>query len=221
MNFEDATRQNVRMKMALCGQSGTGKTYGSLLIAKGLVKDMSKVGVIQTEKGRAECYLKAFPGFKVLNLEPDFTPEKFIEAICIGEKKDLKVLIIDSLSDEWRGTGGIYPQYEKMKATAKHPATVWAKLTPRHDALFNKILESQCHILTTVKKYIKLDMRNNTSALVNMERPNTEYQWIVQLDLDKGNTATVVKDNTSLFQGKGKFKITEDVGGAIRDWCLN
>lgn len=100
MSFEVASRSNIRMKMALCGQAGSGKTLGALMIAQGLIKDMSKVGFIQTETGRAECYLKDFPGFLVSNLSAPYTPERFIEAIEEAEKVGLKVLVIDSLSDE-------------------------------------------------------------------------------------------------------------------------
>ena len=228
MGFEEATRKNIRMKAALCGQAGSGKTYGSLMIAKGLIKDMSAVGVIQTETGRAECYLGTFPGFKVLNLQPPYSPERFIEAIEEGEKAGLKCLIIDSLSDEWVGTGGILADFDKMASMAKNSFTCWKKLTPRHDALFSKILSSPLHIFATIRKKTDVVLQKNDRGklepkkvgLKDLQRDDGEYKWMIQLDLDQQNLARAVKDNTSLFQGK-EFKITEETGTAIRDWCLS
>ena len=78
MEFKEANRSDIRMKMALAGKSGAGKTLSALLIALGIVKDATKIGVGQTESGRAQCYLNKIGKFKVLEIEPPFSPEKFI-----------------------------------------------------------------------------------------------------------------------------------------------
>lgn len=228
MSFEEASRKNIRMKMALCGKAGSGKTYGALMIAKGLVNDMTAVGVIQTESGRAECYLKEFPGFKVSSLKPPFSPEAFVKAITEAETIGLKVLIIDSISDEWTGTGGILADFDKAKAVAKSSYTCWAKLTPRHDALFAKILNSPIHILSTIRKKTDIILEKDSKGklvprkvgLKDIQRDDGEYKWMLQLDLNNENMACAVKDNTSLFQGQ-EFKISTETGAKIRDWCLN
>lgn len=229
MEFKDAKRSDIRMKMALAGKSGAGKTYGALLIAKGLVQDMSKVGVAQTEAGRAQCYLDKVPGFKVLEVQPPFSPERFIEVIEFAEKAGLKCLIIDSISDEWAGIGGALDIHSDISDVTRNSFTGWKKVTPRHDAVFNKILSSNIHIICTVRKKVDYIMETKDGKQVpkrvgvkDIAREDTEYKWILQLDLDQeGNLAVAGKDNTSLFQGKSAFKITEQTGAAIRAWCLN
>lgn len=231
MQFQEASRKNVRLKAALAGKSGAGKTWGSLTLAKGLMGGkLEHVGVLQTEPGRAEAYLKDFPGFKVLNLEPPFSPDRFVEAIEAAQKAGLKVLIIDSLSDEWAGPGGCLQMKDEASAMMKNSYTAWNKVTPKHDRLFQTIVSSPLHIICTMKKKTQYVLEKNSKGkevpkrvgLKDIQRDDSEYRWLLQLDLEnEGHLATVVKDNTGLFDGKEPFLITEDAGGAIRDWCLS
>jgi len=230
MEFKEAKKSDVRMKMALAGKSGSGKTFGALLIAKGIVSDMSSVGVAQTESGRAQCYLDKIGKFKVMELEPPYSPAKFIEVIDIAEKSGIKCLIIDSISDEWAGTGGALDVHTSVSEVTKNSYTAWKKVTPQHDAVFNKILQSPIHIICTVRKKTDYILETSSSGkqvpkkvgLKDIQRDDTEYKWILQLDLDQdGNLAKASKDNTGLFQDKPAFKINEQTGAAIRNWCLN
>lgn len=229
-DFKEAIRSDIRMKMALAGKSGAGKTKGALYIAKGLVRDMTKVGVAQTESGRAQCYLSEFPGFKVLEMKPPFTPEVFIHAITRAEAAGLKCLILDSASDEWAGLGGTLDIHSDAADVVKNSFTAWKKVSPRHESFFNKILQSNIHIICTIKKktdYI-LEKDEKTGKQVpkrvgvkDIAREDSEYRWIIQLDIDQeGNLAKASKDNTGLFQGKPPFTITEQTGAMIRNWCL-
>ena len=51
MQLRKTERKQAKIKMALQGSAGSGKTYSSLLLAKGLVKDFSKVAIIDSENG--------------------------------------------------------------------------------------------------------------------------------------------------------------------------
>lgn len=233
MSFKDAQRSDIRMKMALGGKSGAGKTVGALLIAKGIVQDATKIGVAQTEAGRAQCYLNLIGQFKVKEMSPPFSPDSFIKVIEEAEGMGLKALVIDSISDEWAGAGGALDLHSAASDVVKNSYAAWKKITPQHDAVFNKILQSPIHIICTVKKkteYILETVEKNGKTMQvpkrvgtkDVQREDLEYKWIVQLDLDQdGNLAVATKDNTSLFQGKPPFKITEQTGIMIRNWCLN
>lgn len=227
MEFKEASRRDVRMKMALAGKSGAGKTLSSLLIAKGLVSDVANIGVLQTEAGRAQCYLDKIGPFKVLEMEPPFSPSKYVEAIAAAESAGIKCLVIDSISDEWAGIGGALDIHSKAAETA-NSFSAWRKVTPQHEAVFNKILSSPIHIICTVKKKTDYIMEEKNGKQVpkkvglgDIQREGTEYRWMLQFDLDaEGNMAVASKDNTDLFMNKPAFRIGPETGKMIRDWCL-
>jgi len=229
MEFKEAKHSDVRIKMALAGSSGGGKTLSSLLIAKGLISDIKLVGVAQTEAGRAQCYMDKIGPFKVLEIAPPFTPGKFVEVIEAAEKAGLKCLILDSISDEWSGIGGALDIHSAASEVTKNSFTAWKKVTPMHEGLFNKILSSPLHIICTVKKKTDYVMETNDRGkqvpkrvgVKDVAREGTEYRWMLQFDVDPyGNAATCVKDNLDLFMNKAPFVITEATGKAIRDWCI-
>ena len=57
MQLRPTERKKAKIKMALQGSAGSGKTYSSLLLAKGLTNNnLSKVAVIDTENGSADLY---------------------------------------------------------------------------------------------------------------------------------------------------------------------
>lgn len=229
MEFKEASRKDVRIKMALAGKAGAGKTLSSLLLAKGLVSDIATIGVAQTEAGRAQCYLDQIGPFKVLEVSPPFAPGKFVEVIDAAEKAGIKCLIIDSISDEWAGIGGALDVHSGIADTTKNSFTAWKKVTPQHEAVFNKILSSPIHIICTMKKKTEYVMEAGANGkqqpkkigVADIQRDGTEYRWMLQLDLDQdGNMALTSKDNTGLFQGQPAFRISEETGKKIRQWCL-
>lgn len=54
--FSKAARNRCKIKMALQGASGSGKTYSALLMAYGLTGDWNKVAVLDSENGSAQLY---------------------------------------------------------------------------------------------------------------------------------------------------------------------
>ena len=71
-----------------------------------------------------------------------YTPEMFIQAIDTAVHEGFKCIIIDSLSHEWFGTGGILDIHSSMVGNS---FANWSKLTPRHNALINTIVKASCH----------------------------------------------------------------------------
>ena len=113
MQLQLANRQKVKIKMALQGPSGSGKTFGALLLGFGLCGDWGKIAVIDSENRSSELYAH-LGRFNVVSIEAPFTPEKYIEAIQICEKASMEVIIIDSISHEWEGIGGILEIHGNM-----------------------------------------------------------------------------------------------------------
>lgn len=94
--FKKATKSQIKIRLALSGASGAGKTFSALSIASYLGKS---IAVIDTEHGSASRYADKF-SFDVCELE-NHHPFKYIEAIETAEQAGYEVIIIDSLSHAW------------------------------------------------------------------------------------------------------------------------
>jgi hypothetical protein len=208
------------------GVSGSGKTYSSLLLAKGICGDWSKVALIDSENGRGELY-SDLGDYSVVTLAPPFTPEKYIEAIDACEKAGMEVIIIDSTSHEWDGEGGCLELNEKL-AGAKYKGNTWAawnETTPRHRRFIDKIISSSAHIIATMRSKADTiqteDKKIKKVGLKEIQREGFEYEMTLSFNIEReGNYAVAGKDNTHLFDSRDPFKITEADGTIIRDWNM-
>ena len=222
MNITKAQRKNARMKLALQGPSGSGKTYSSLLLAKGLTEEWNNICVIDTENHSADLY-SHLGDYNVLTLGKPFNPEAYIQAIELCEKSGIKVIIIDSLSHEWEGEGGILDIHSNMVGNS---FTNWSKVTPRHNALVQRILQSSCHVIATLRTkqdYVLSDkngkMVPEKVGLKSVTKDGMDYEFTVVLDLDIQHMSTCSKDRTGLFSTSLPFRITSHTGESIALWC--
>jgi hypothetical protein len=222
MHLHIANRERVKIKMALQGTAGSGKTMGALLIAFGLCGDWSKVAVIDTENHSSELYAD-LGGFNVLHLGAPFTPEKYIEAIDVCIKAKIEVIIIDSLSMEWEGQGGILEIHGNMTGNSY---TNWNKLTPRHNAFVQKMLQCPAHVIGTIRAkqdYVLTDKNGKQVpekvGLKGITRDGLDYEFTLVFEIDIKQNAVATKDRTSLFMRKPEFMISIETGIKIRDWC--
>jgi len=220
--FKKAEKSNCKIKMALQGSSGSGKSYSALLIAYGLTNDWSKVAVIDTENGSAHLY-SDLGNYSVLNLSAPYTPEAYSEAIDAAVKNGFECLIIDSLSHEWNGSGGILDIHSNIPGNS---FTAWAKVTPRHTAFVQKILESNIHIIGTMRSktdYVLSEkdgkMRPEKIGLKAVQREDAEYEFTLVFEINQKHFATVSKDRTGLFKNKPELVLTAEVGKTIAAWC--
>ena len=97
MQLRQSSRTQAKIKLALQGCSGSGKTMSALLLAYGITNNWGKIAVIDTEFSSADLYAH-LGSYNVLSLDEPFTPEKYIEAISVCEKAGMEVIIIDSIS---------------------------------------------------------------------------------------------------------------------------
>ncbi|MEG4669489.1 ATP-binding protein, partial [Enterobacter cloacae] len=188
MKFEKAMRKKAKLRLALTGPSGSGKTYSALLVAKGIG---GKIAFIDTEKGSASLYSDVAE-FDVLELDPPFSPERFIEAIKSAEDAGYDSLVIDSITHEWGGVGGCLELVDTI-AKAKYRGnswSAWSEINPRHRLFLDAILRSPMHIIATMrsktetaqveengrKKVAKLGMKSE-------QRDGVEYEFTTVLDI--------------------------------------
>ena len=104
MQFNKAVRKQKKLKLGIAAPSGFGKTYSALLLAKGLVGDLNKVVVLDSENDSASLYAD-LGEYSTGALKPPFTPESYIKGIQAAVEAGFECIIIDSISHEWNGSG--------------------------------------------------------------------------------------------------------------------
>lgn len=225
LTLRKATREKTKMRVALAGPSGSGKTYSALLLASGMA-DWDKIALIDTENGSGDLYAH-LGGYSVITLTAPFTPERYVEAIDACEKAGMEVIIIDSMSHEWEGKGGILETHDSMTGNSY---TNWALITPRHNAFINKILQSSCHVIATLRAkqdYVLVEKKGKqVPEKVGMKaitREGVDYEFTLVFDLNINHLATASKDRTGIFMSAAKDvvvpeKISRDTGVKLLDW---
>ncbi|ANF49950.1 AAA family ATPase [Chryseobacterium glaciei] len=223
MQLKQSQRQQVKLRLGLSGASGFGKTKSALLLAYGMTQDWNKIAVIDTENSSASLY-SDLGNYNVLDLKAPYSPERYIQAIELCEKSEIEVIIIDSASHEWNGTGGCLDIHEKLGGRFQD----WANVTPRHQAFINKILQSTCHVITTTRRKMdySLDIGSNGKTQVvkhgtkEITRDGFEYELTINFELvNENHLAKASKDRTGLFMNKPEFVITSATGQLILEWC--
>lgn len=220
MKLRQSERRKAKIKMALQGSAGSGKTYSSLLLAQGLTNgNFSKVAIIDAENGSADLYAH-LGNYNVLSLQPPYTPENYIKAIDICEQAGMEVIIIDSISHAW---DELLDFHSKL---AGNSFTNWAKVTPRQKAFTDKILQCNAHVIATMrtKQDYVLNQKDGKYipekvGLKAVQRDGLDYEFTLVFDVDIKHFAVSSKDRTGLFMGKPEFIINSGTGKRILEWC--
>ena len=219
MNLRQSSRREAKIKLALQGPAGSGKTYSSLLVAYGITSSWSKIAIIDTEHGSADLYAH-LGNYNVLSLDEPYNPEKYVEAISMCESAGMEVIILDSISHCWDYLLDFHANLQGNSFAN------WAKVTPRQNSFIQKILNSSAHIICTMrsKQDYVLNEKNGKFipekvGLKAVQRDNVDYEFTIVLDLNMKNHAKASKDRTGLFVNEPEFTITPETGKQILQWC--
>ncbi len=218
--FKKAKRSKSYLKIGCAGVSGSGKTYGALLIAKGLVSDMSKVCVIDTENGSANLY-DQLGEYSVVDFAPPFHPERYTRIIGLAVEAGFECIIVDSTSHEWDGEGGCLDLQTKFGGRFQD----WAKVTPLHKKFIDSILQARAHVICCTRKKQEYAVDNSSGktrvqklGTKDVQRDGFEYELTVAFEITTDHVATSTKDRTGLFPNTQPFTITEETGLKLKEW---
>ena len=220
MEIRKSERKQAKIKLALQGSAGSGKTYSSLLLAKGLTGgDFTKIAIIDTENKSADLYAH-LGDYNVVSMDAPYSPERYIEAIELCERAGMEVILLDSISHCW---DFLLEVHSNMPGNS---FANWAKITPRQNTFINKILSSDAHIIATmrVKQDYVLNQKNGKMVpekvgLKAIQRNDLDYEFTIVFDIDTAHSAKATKDRTGLFVNSPEFKISPSTGKKIKAWC--
>lgn len=213
MLFEKAIKQEAKLRLALAGPAGSGKTYTGLTIAQGLANG-GKIAVVDTEHGSASKYADRF-AFDVMEMFPPFHPDRFVEAIHEAQQAGYSVILLDSLSHEWNGTGGILEVIDGIAArsNSKNTFAAWKQGTPLQNKLVDTIIGCDVHVIATMRTkqeyVVEADERGKMApkkiGLAPVQREGFEYEFDVVMNMDNDNQGVIVKTRCPSLAG-GVFK---------------
>ncbi len=220
MGFQKAKREQVWLKVLLSGASGCGKSYSALKLATGIAKKCnSEIAYIGTEGSRNKYYANEF-NYDLLELEEPFECEKYMAAIDEAVEAGYKVLIIDSMSHEWKWLNDVH---DKMPGNS---FTNWGKLKPRHHKFIDKILNSPIHVIATARGKDDWVLEDKGGKQVpkkvgmgQQQDKDISYEYTVSLMISQDtHVASADKDNTHLFDGRYEV-LTEKDGERLYEWA--
>lgn len=228
--IKKAVRKAIPAIICLYGKSGGGKTYSALKLAQGLIgKD--RICLIDTENGRASHYADEFD-FDVIDLEPPFSPARYIQAIKTAQDSGYKAIVIDSISHEWEGIGGCLEIAEEVgdklakKGLSDKGLNIWAKPKGEHRKMMNMLLQSKSHIIfcARAKDNLKQVKVNGKAEIVNyglkpIQEANFPFEMLITLKMENKGKVIIEKCIKGLEESlKIDGFINEKHGKIIADW---
>ena len=201
--FQKASKSSRKLRCALAGQSGSGKTLTALKIGRYLGGPNARMCLIDSEHRTSDLYgmlpketverpEEGKLDFDMLDLttfmadkypENPFAPEKYMAALDAAEAAGYDVVIVDSLSHAWAGQGGLLDEVSDIaKATRQKRFYAWREGIEIQTRLINRILSFRnAHIICTMR---------------------TKIEYAMQSD-DRGAVKSISRVGTVPVQGKG------------------
>lgn len=217
-NFKKATKKQAKLRLALFGVSGSGKTYSALRLAKGLG---GSIAVIDTENHTACKYSDRFD-FDVCECE-----KASINNIVnlLNEASEYDVLIIDSLTHAWDELLDEVNRIAKTKFGG-NSWSAWSEGTPKQRAFIKALLDFKGHLIVTMRSETSWEVTENDKGKKVPVRIGTapkqgksiEYEFDMLMQLSQDHSALVLKDRTGKYQDECIDLIDEELGKQLGEW---
>ncbi|MBF7147068.1 AAA family ATPase [Bacillus toyonensis] len=234
----EAKREKIKAVIGFIGCSGSGKTGSALITAFGMMQEAypnlsaeelwKKIGVIDTEHERSKLHVGLVYGevrignFLHIDFNAPYTTERYNQAVQVMKQAGAEVLIIDSLSHNWQGEGGIVETHGQMSGNSFQN---WGKLSSETNNLIKTLTQNNVHILATLRtktEYVVEPDGNGKMAprkvgTKPVQKEEMEYEFMLNFVIDIDHVAGTSKDNTQMFEGHPQ-KITAEIGRKLYQW---
>ncbi len=175
LQIKRAVRTTVRPLVCIYGESGTGKTYSALLLARGFVGPTGQIILGDTESGRGSLYADVIPGsYDTVDLQPPFSPVRLIEFIELVEKH-ASIGIVDSGSHFWEGPGGVCDMADQIEQRSGKPGLhCWREPKTQHQMMIGRFLRSSIPWIICLRakhksRQVKNPLKGNKTEIVKDE----------------------------------------------------
>lgn len=164
-SFDDkpAVREQTPLLVGLMGPSGGGKTFSALRLATGIQRVVGgDIGFVDTEARRALHYADQFK-FRHLDFRAPFGPLDYLAAIEHFVNKGVRTVIVDSMSHEHEGPGGVLEMHDaEMGGDFKKSMIAWKKPKAERRRMINTILQMPINFIFCFRAKEKLKVKKGT-----------------------------------------------------------
>lgn len=219
--FQKAVKSKSKLRCAIFGPSGAGKTYTALRIAQGMG---GSIGLIDTERSSASKYADKF-NFVTVDLE-NKTIQGYVNMISAASKEGLSTIIIDSLSHGWQELLDEVDKIAKAKFRG-NTWSAWSEGTPKQRSLVNAIVSFPGHVIATMRsktewtqEEVNGKKRPVRVGLSPEQGKGIEYEFDLLMEMSTDHIANVIKDRTGKFQDRLIEKPDEKFGQELIGWLM-
>lgn len=231
--FKAAKRANRKLRAAIDGPSGSGKSYSALRLAfslksAGLCK---KIAAIDTESESLSLYAGEAPDgvvweFDTLNLK-QFSPTQFTASINEAVKHGYDCIVIDSLSHAWIGKDGALDLVDKKDG---NKFTAWKDVTPMHREMIDAIIGCKAHVIVTMRSKTEYVMETETNkqgktvqvprkiGMAPVQRDGMEYEFDIYGSMDWSHQFKITKSRCSIMQDRTAVKPGPSFWNPLFEW---
>jgi hypothetical protein len=243
--FAPAVREQIRLRAAIDGPTGSGKTWTALQWARILAGPDGQIGFVDTESESAKRYAPA-PGdatervnwwdppytFGWRGFDPPYDPRKLAQIIDTAGKAlgQNGVLVIDSLTHFWNAEGGTLDIVDD--AGQGNSFAGWKEGTPAQRYLLGAMLRCRCHLIICMRskmEYVLETVQNRRGQNVQMpkrvgmapeQRAGIEYEFDVVASMSlPDHTLTITKSRIDAVSDRVAHKgRSHEVAQALVEW---
>ena len=221
--FKKATKEAAKLRAAIFGPSGAGKTFTSLRLATGIG---GRIAVIDSERRTASKYADRFD-FDVCDLGAgQHRISDYVTAIRGAGEAGYNVLIIDSLTHAWQELLAEVDAIAKAKYRG-NTWSAWSDGTPKQKALIDAILDFPGHVIATMRSKTEWTTEATGSGgksapkrvgLTPEQGKGIEYEFDMLFELSTEHILTVIKDRSGKFQDQCLQDPGEALGAEMAAW---
>lgn len=231
MDFQikKATKKRARLRMAIEGPAGGGKTMSAIKLAKYLIGepfrcDNSKIVVVDTERSSSELYADEFE-FNHIEMNPEnCSPKNMTEALKASERAGMQVVILDSISHEWKWC---LAEVDKIKPKfGGNQWAAWGVVKPPHEVFIDAIMASSAHVIVTMRSKMATVQEENERGKKEVKKLGMEaiqsddldYAFTVVMAMDKDHNGVIRKTRCRAIDNRVFSFPGEELAVELTNW---
>lgn len=235
----EATRESILLRAALCGPTGSGKTKTGLILGTRMVERLGTgpLFVIDSENRSALRYAwspRTRQGYRFKHVtmpEDDYSPQAYMAALDYCEAQGAGVILVDSLSHAWNGINGVLELVDQMTDKSRSKSAFsegWRLMTPIQNRLIQRLSGSSAHVIFTLRAKVEWVIQENERGkkepikvgLSPVQREGVDYEPDLFFDMTVPNNDLIVSKSRCdrLVPGEVFKKPGNDLADVIIEW---